>query len=402
VIQAFGHPSSAAIEPRSDYFASKAHYEYLARRVAAVLNGGGRFVLVTGDPPADPQVLSRALGNVLGSRYAVIDIPCGPELRGEDLERGVPVSASPLFVFDDFDQLSDQQIKEVCEGRLHADQIRAAGVLLAPLDFLARLERPALRFLKERLAAHLCVQEVGDDETVTFLHNQLLVQQDRRAEARGFRRGILLGLAGCGVVLTASIGAFVIWHSTAEQVCPVPASAGDSSLVSDKVSTLRPAHEAAPSAVPARPPPQTETTSALTTAPPPLSASPLAPTEAESSPPIAPPAREQPPAGPLLSAADIVALLGRGDEFLRAGDITSARLFYERAADAGDGLAALQLGATFDPMISSGAGLRSVTADAAQALSWYRRARALGMAEADRRIKSLETRPLGEVDTRSR
>jgi hypothetical protein len=375
------------------------------------LRGGGRFVLVTGDPPADPQVLSQALGNVVGSRYAMIDISCGSALRGEDLQRAVPmlarprasggaavepecpVSASPLFLFDDFDQLSDRQIEEVCEGTLHANQMRAAGVLLAPPDFLARLERPALRFLKERLAAHLRVQEVGDDETITFLHNQLLVQQDRRAEARGFRRGILLGLAGCGVVLVASIGAFVIWHPTAEQVCTAPTSAGDIGSISDKVSMLGPAEKTATSAVSAQAAPKTETTSAVATAPPPLSAPPLPPSEAEIPPPVAPRARDQPPAGPQLSAADIAALLGRGDAFLSTGDITSARLFYERAADAGDGLAALQLGATFDPMIFSATGVPGVTSDPARALSWYRRARELNVGEAEPRIKALETRP---------
>jgi len=33
------------------------------------------------------------------------------------------------------------------------------GVLSAPLGFVARLERPALHFLKERLAGHFCAQE---------------------------------------------------------------------------------------------------------------------------------------------------------------------------------------------------------------------------------------------------
>jgi hypothetical protein len=32
------------------------------------------------------------------------------------------------------------------------------------------------------------------------------------------------------------------------------------------------------------------------------------------------------------------------------GDITSARLFYERAADAGDAQAVVKLGQTFDPV----------------------------------------------------
>jgi len=79
VIQAPGYPSSAlaAVEPRSNYFASQMHYEALARRIAAALRRGGRFVLVTGDPLADPQFLSQALGNIEG--YAVKEIRCGTE-----------------------------------------------------------------------------------------------------------------------------------------------------------------------------------------------------------------------------------------------------------------------------------------------------------------------------------
>ena len=94
-------------------------------------------------------------------------------------------------------------------------------------------------------------------------------------------------------------------------------------------------------------------------------------------------------------------LVERGDAFFSARDISSARLYYERAAEAGDGQAALRLGASFDPEILERAGARGVAGDPALALSWYRRARALGKPEAERRIKSLEIGLSGETDTRS-
>jgi hypothetical protein len=423
VIQAFGYSPSAAVaatEPRADYFASKAHYQFLARRIAAVLRGGSRFILLTGDPPADPQSLSRALGNVQGLGRALVDIRCGPELRGKELQRaaGLPaeprtvggavpipecsVTAAPLFLFIDFDQLSDRQIAEVCEAALDGEELRASGVLLAPLDFVARLERPTLRFLKERLAAHFCVQEVGDDEVVPFLHNQLLTQRDRRSEARGFRRGILTGLAACGVVAIAGSGAFMLLHPTGEQVCEAPAGLEERGSTSEPASALRSPQGAATSAVPAQLTSPTETTSALAAAPPPPSAPPLVPTEEESLPHVPSPAQADPPAGPRLPRAEIASLTARGDVFRSAGDITSARLYYERAADAGDGQAALRLAESFDAVMLSLAGVHGVAGDPAEALSWYRRARDLGMAEADQRIHSLETQPLGEADTRSR
>ena len=67
-----------------------------------------------------------------------------------------------------------------------------------------------------------------------------------------------------------------------------------------------------------------------------------------------------------------------------------ARLFYERAAELGDGRGALQMGATFDPAVLDRAGIRSTQGDEREALSWYRRARDLGDAQADRMLKTLE------------
>ena len=86
----------------------------------------------------------------------------------------------------------------------------------------------------------------------------------------------------------------------------------------------------------------------------------------------------------------------RGDRFLSLGDITSARLFYERAADARDGSAALRLGATFDPGFLGRAGVRGTASDPAQASSWYHRARDLGNAAAEERSKSHEQQRLAE------
>lgn len=88
----------------------------------------------------------------------------------------------------------------------------------------------------------------------------------------------------------------------------------------------------------------------------------------------------------------IIKLLARGDVFLRAGDIASARLFYERAADAGDGQAALQLGATFDPNFLASVGLRNMSGDPAKAIFWYHRALGLGASQAEPHLNTLETK----------
>jgi hypothetical protein len=63
------------------------------------------------------------------------------------------------------------------------------------------------------------------------------------------------------------------------------------------------------------------------------------------------------PASPPM-AAEIAELLARGDSFVVIGDLASARVFYERAASAGDGRAALRMGTTFDPAFLRRTGLR--------------------------------------------
>lgn len=107
---------------------------------------------------------------------------------------------------------------------------------------------------------------------------------------------------------------------------------------------------------------------------------------------VATKASAQPLAARHLPDRQLAELVARGDVFLRAGDITSARLFYERAADDGDEQAALRMGATFDPTFLASAGLRNLHGDPAKARLWYHRALGLGASEAQPHPNSLETK----------
>jgi len=89
------------------------------------------------------------------------------------------------------------------------------------------------------------------------------------------------------------------------------------------------------------------------------------------------------------STAEIAALLSRGDSFFGSADITSARLFYERAAEAGDAQAALRLGQTYDPSFLVWAHLGS-RGNLALAQHWYQRARDLGASEAEVLLQNVE------------
>jgi hypothetical protein len=87
-------------------------------------------------------------------------------------------------------------------------------------------------------------------------------------------------------------------------------------------------------------------------------------------------------ARPHSSSIDVRALVARGDQALGDFDLASARLFYQRAAEAGDGLGALRMGMSFDPDFLRRLG-GGVQGDPDQASSWYRRASALGNSEAE-------------------
>jgi hypothetical protein len=82
--------------------------------------------------------------------------------------------------------------------------------------------------------------------------------------------------------------------------------------------------------------------------------------------------------GRSAGAPEISALMARGDALFRMGDLVSARLFYERAADAGHGQAALRLGESYDPSFLAVMGI-PVRGDAVLAARWYQRSIDLGV-----------------------
>jgi hypothetical protein len=90
-----------------------------------------------------------------------------------------------------------------------------------------------------------------------------------------------------------------------------------------------------------------------------------------------------------LTSDEVKALVARGDLLLGSGDVTSARLFYERAADAPDAQAALRLGESYDPEFLAAARLSRAAGSVPLAAQWYRRAAELGAPEADTLLRAL-------------
>ena len=129
-------------------------------------------------------------------------------------------------------------------------------------------------------------------------------------------------------------------------------------------------------------------------APPPLSAiSPVAVL-----PPVAPPAAVPPAATPPAAAPqparqadpqEMANLMQRAKSFLTSGDLMSARLLLERAAEMQVADAALLLAQTYDPDVLGTADVRNTTPEPAKARAWYQKAAQLGSADAQRRLAQL-------------
>ncbi len=93
-----------------------------------------------------------------------------------------------------------------------------------------------------------------------------------------------------------------------------------------------------------------------------------------------------------LDPDDIKFLVAKGQQFIALRDFASARLVFQRAAEAGDAAAALALAATYDPVVLAKLGSPAPAADLDKARAFYEMAQALGSAEASRRLKHLAKR----------
>lgn len=100
--------------------------------------------------------------------------------------------------------------------------------------------------------------------------------------------------------------------------------------------------------------------------------------------------RQSPPP-PQRSEAQQRALrfVTRGNERLLDGDISTARLFYQRAVDAGLAEGALAMASSYDQVELDSLGVKGLTGDLDAARKWYEQARQMGASEADARLRRL-------------
>jgi hypothetical protein len=93
-----------------------------------------------------------------------------------------------------------------------------------------------------------------------------------------------------------------------------------------------------------------------------------------------------------LDPEEIKLLTRQGEQFAAAGDLVTARILLQRAAEAGDATAAIALGATYDPNVLAKLGVVGMNADVEKARSWYRKAESFGSPDASQRLNALANR----------
>src|SRR5271165_3491467 len=433
-----------------EYLATAEHYQYLARGIVDALRRAC-LVVVTGDPPASPPMLAAALREAATPR-AVLELSCGPGLDCEKPfgggwmradppapvaageEPGRSVSPSPIFVFADADRLSDDQIEKFREAaqamppgpheveafiRHQLPPGDGANLFTAQRVALIAITSGGNPEVVNRLARRML--EIEPDASAGSLPAKLLQRWRRYVRKSSGNRSIVQPDASTGDDETAPpcvtprrYGVFVKLPAGII-ICLGAAWLGAGAFQSQHLGVLaglvrdrilpRNEQAEAPSAVGAVTSPVTAAGSSLSNV---AAASPSAVSAGETTPePVATsadhagavsspgpklePALQPVAHGPRLSAAEIAALVARGDAFLGAGDIASARLFFERAADLGDGRAAMRMAVTYDAEFLDRAGLHGLRGDPEQAALWYRRARELGKGKAELPLRSPET-----------
>ena len=198
----------------------------------------------------------------------------------------------------------------------------------------------------------------------------------------------VIGFGCLALVVSTTFFVASFWHrGEVSSVRPEPVQTTTASAPTTSVVPLPP-H---PQAEPATPAP-----AVAAPVPAPVASDPPAPVVAA---PAAEAAAEPTPAAaaaPAISSnpqAD--ALLARGDDLLATGDISAARLFYQRAAEQGSAAAATAVGQTYDPAVLELLRVRGARGDAQIAAQWYRKAIAAGDRQAEIRLKRLLARTSG-------
>ena len=104
---------------------------------------------------------------------------------------------------------------------------------------------------------------------------------------------------------------------------------------------------------------------------------PAAPMLAATPAPTPEPLRE--PIAPALPRDEVEGFLARGEQLLKTGDVATARLFFARAAEAGEARGALAMARSFDPEVLRTLRIYGIQPNLEEAARWRAKAKNLGV-----------------------
>ncbi|HEX7970508.1 MAG TPA: AAA family ATPase, partial [Stellaceae bacterium] len=180
------------------YFATDIHYQHLAAAIARPIAETRGFVLVTGEPAPDGNLIERCLSGGKAGECRVSLVRCrrgmgldelmqafGRQLwLHEESEGGLwPVLSQlmqdsrkgimRILVLQNADALDDRSLDELHRFTRLDEPHFLPVVLLASPSFAERLDAPTLQFLKPAIAAHLPLQRLEPEEVAAFIGHQL-------------------------------------------------------------------------------------------------------------------------------------------------------------------------------------------------------------------------------------
>jgi len=198
-----------------DYFATDFHYEHLVARLCRHLAATRAFVLVSGVPAPDGELVERALNarkdaphratlvrcragmtldavtRAYGRQLGLKDDADGADQWSllsrlmEDSRKGVV----RVLVLENADALDDRSFDALHRFATLDDPHFLPVVLLTARNFAARLDAPSLQFLQPAVVAHLALQHLEPEEVAAFVRYQINAT-DGRHEAAFTREAI--------------------------------------------------------------------------------------------------------------------------------------------------------------------------------------------------------------------
>ena len=229
-----------------DYFATDFHYEHVVARLCGHLTATRGFVLISGTPAPDGELVERAINARKEGPHRATLVRCRPgmaldavtraygrqlglkeDIDGtgtgqwallsrlmEDSRKGV----LRVLVLENADALDDRSFDELHRFTTLDDPHFLPVVLLTSRRFTARLDAPTLQFLQPAIVAHLALEHLESEEVAAFIRYQLNAT-DGRLEAT-FTRGIIAAIADAAKGDPAAVNRLA--RQTAGIVAPRP------------------------------------------------------------------------------------------------------------------------------------------------------------------------------------